>query len=421
MTAFATLLTLAIPAAVFRIAARSWLHPAAFAAGFWLLAGTLPLALYPVAGVSWQTIAVITAGVTLFSGAAYLSGRGEPAQKASAVSPGVLRWLSVAGVAAAGLAALVTMRAFGIGVSVLTSWSGIVGAGSRVSVARYADGMHAPPLAAGLLVLTYAACLAAPFGVTHGLRRRWVVAPPLSTLVFAAVTTQRFTLVVAAALTVCGWVAARTVAAGRAPQFTAKGVAWAVLGGLGVAAAFAGIAVVRLGPTGQDVTPILREKLGVYAFGYEPALSSWLASSDAARLPLRWGAASAAPVALLLPADSRDAQRRFQDYAVVSDTGAVSNVYTAFRPLVEDFGMPGAALVIAVFGAVAGRLYRQARGGSPAAGVGLACCLTVVALSAVTSVLTFTNVCAAMVLAAVAVGRPPGRVETSYRKVSATR
>jgi hypothetical protein len=451
------------PALVARRAARSWLHPGALFAGVWLLAAVLPLAVLGPARVSGQALGYIAGAVAVFTlGALAAAGRPQavgpgrweaavgpgrweaavgpgrweaavgpgrweaavgPGRWEAAVGPGrraavaagprrrvavsaprLPRWVVGLGCAGALAAAVVAARAQGFDPAGLLSPRGVLEIGSGLSRARYLHGAGQPAVVPALLTAAYCAAIVGPVLRQTGAGGRWCGwAPTVALIPFAVATTERFVLILSAALATGATVAAKMLATGAVPGPTRRGVLLALGACTAMAVLFTGIAFVRIGSLDPRYAPVVEQKLGTYAFGYEAAFSGWLAQAQplsAGAGPLRWGTASFAGAGLALggvDSASRQQQRRYADYAAVGESGQTSNVYTALRGLLEDFGPAGAALVMFAAGSLAGAAYRRVlRSGSTTAAVLLAFGYAAILLSPVISVATFSTACLAV-------------------------
>ncbi len=99
-------------------------------------------------------------------------------------------------------------------------------------------------------------------------------------------------------------------------------------------------------------------RVRVILFGYVTPFSHWMARAWDRPPPPTWGAWTFAGPCRLLGLGERV---RIDDFALQS--GALSNLYTAFYGLARDFSPTGAIAVMFVFGVVAGVAYRgTARG-----------------------------------------------------------
>ena len=94
-------------------------------------------------------------------------------------------------------------------------------------------------------------------------------------------------------------------------------------------------------------------RVRVILFGYVTPFSHWMAHAWDRPPPLSWGAWTFAGPCRLMGLGERV---RIDDFALQS--GALSNLYTAFYGLARDFSPLGAIAAMFVFGVVAGAAYR---------------------------------------------------------------
>jgi oligosaccharide repeat unit polymerase len=233
--------------------------------------------------------------------------------------------------------------------------------------------------------------------------------------VYSAITTARLGFILGACMAVAGYLAMRVVRDGSVPALRLRVQVIGMAGFLAVLGSSWLIGLFRLGSTDADARDIVRHQMGSYVFASVPAFAQWFpahAWQDDGR-PLAWGANSIGGVNLLLTDAELLRTRAYRDQVFVSDEGTSTNVYTMYRGLIQDFGLPGAALALFVMGWATGRAYvlaRERRSGVPAAV--MACMYTIVLLSMVQSIAMFTAVAGAMVMAVVVIGsavRAPGR------------
>lgn len=398
-----TALVLSVPIAWFARAARkSWLAPDSLFALYWVLALVLPIALY-TRDVSNRSIELIALYVAVYV-LAFQVGMFRAAETSDQPrhEPGTtrLRIIVVAGTLTGLAATVLSLRHAGISLSNVTSLGGLLSTGNSLAVDRYAAvGTQGPGIESALLLITYAAAISAPF--LRGERRLLLVGPIIASLVYAMVTTARLPFLITTALWVSGYLGNYLVSEGRPPTLGFRRLLRGVALGLVVAAAFAGIAFVRVGRTDSGIRPVIEQKLDTYAFGYLPALSEFLDMRDngsTPQLPLGYGTSSIAGVQYLT-GQSRAATRAYGDAVFVGDNGQSTNIYSIWRSLILDFGIAGTAIVMALLGFVCALLYRAALRGSLAAATATSSVFGIILLSSVMPITTFTNVCAGMVLA----------------------
>ncbi|HEY1678534.1 MAG TPA: O-antigen polymerase [Candidatus Sulfotelmatobacter sp.] len=106
------------------------------------------------------------------------------------------------------------------------------------------------------------------------------------------------------------------------------------------------------------ILDVHEEKLSNYMFGSPAAFADWYAHNDVG--DAEWGARTLAGVFDLLRLKARVAGR-YQETSNLIGT-EVTNVYTLFRGLIEDFTETGALLIAACIGGMGGWVYRSRSG-----------------------------------------------------------
>lgn len=404
-------LGLLVPMALLaRAAAGRWLRPGSLFAGYWLVAGIAPLALFESPRVNARAIVYIFVAVAIFTLGAITSAwsgkhsRPHLSQPLPAPNHGLLLGTILIGTLAGFGAGLLALRVHGLSASMLLSTDGVLETGNSIAVARYSGQPVGSPLTAALLALAYGSALVAPYATVldSTIKRIWLFAPVTSVLFYATITTERLGLLIAGACTIGGYIAARTLKDGDAPKVSRRGIAAAATVVCAIGAAFIGIAFVRVGSVDAEVVPVIREKVAVYAFGYEPAFSEWLDAHEGPSWKPRslgWGTASIAG-ASALTGQSRSETRAYSQFTAINEQGRTTNIYTIFRGLLIDFGRPGTAVAIFLFGLGAGAAYRRATiDRSPLSAGLLGCLYAMIFTSNIMSILSFTNVLVGMTIA----------------------
>lgn len=378
----------------------------------------------PLAGPWFIVAAAFAVAAGGYAGA--FGGGGSGGRPGGVVRPRVLRGAAAAGGAAGVAAALVTLINYGFSAAGITSEQGLFAAGSQISVARY-TGTQGPGLVPWMLGICYAAALAGPFLLVgrSSLRTRLLVLLPfLGVLAFGLVFTTRFPLVLTATFTALASMLALAMRSGRAPRARARHVVLALGCAVLFAALFAVISFVRVGTSESAVRPIIYNKLKVYALGEIPAFSQWLDQSElrqsVPRAPAFGQATFGAPARILgLNASLSLAyvdRRQLRSHA----TGESTNIFTAFRALITDFGRGGALLFLGLLGFVAARLqHRLLNGGPVLLAPVLLACYAYLLNSNSASIFTFTNVWLGLVLAVLVLwwsDRTPGRMRRPPRR-----
>lgn len=301
-------------------------------------------------------------------------------------------------------AGVLALRVAHLSLLSLASPQGLLSSANSISVFRYENGGLGIRMIPVLLGIGYAAAAVTPFlMLTKVVRRRWVmiVAPSASSLVFAAISTQRLGFVLSIATTLASYFAVEILTQGRPPILRWRNVVAAGLVAVFLALGFVGIAFLRVGRTDVDAVKAVGDRQVVYTLGGVPAFSQWLDTYRATPVEsqhLWYGTASLAGMEYVTGLH-RNETRGYGDFTQVDPTGRTTNVYTALRSLVLDFGLAGSVLAVATFGFIFGRLYVATKAGSVSGSVGLAYGYTLILLSPWLAVSTFSNVVAAGLLA----------------------
>jgi oligosaccharide repeat unit polymerase len=202
-------------------------------------------------------------------------------------------------------------------------------------------------------------------GILFVLRRerRWKLAATL-TFVPALLVTVLQTTKAAVLYAVMVWLSAYFAArlrAGKLTVFTRSHiVVAATVGGLMTALFFA-TSFARLASTDASLLNVVIAKLFSAAFGHMSVFSQWLAEYWNAPFGPSLGLVTFAGPLELLGYSHRIPGLFEQVISLV--VGEMSNIYTAFRPLIQDFTIPGALVVLAALGFVGGLGFRLVAGG----------------------------------------------------------
>ena len=385
---------------------RGALHPRRVLAAYWMALVGVTVALYSEGYLSSASVIAIAMGVLAFTFGVVLATLRSPAAcpgRGPTLRGRDIKWLVIAGTVANLVAAVIALRVNGFSLVYVFSLDGLLNTANDVAVARYSGGDYGSIWTPPLLGIGYAAALVAPFLMLTDARssRLLPFAPVLSSLAYAAVTTERLGLLTSASLTAGGFIAAVVLRDGEAPRLT-RGVVLRVLAAvLVVGASFTTIAFLRVGQVDSSVAGVIWDKQTTYALGSVPAFFEWYGNyrdPTSREAPLGWGTASIAGVEFVT-GQSREATRAYGQFVVIDSSGRQTNVYTMFRGLILDFGESGALLVLTAAGFGFGRAYRAAsvRRSALAAGL-LACGYAMILLSNTTAITTFSNICAAMAL-----------------------
>ncbi len=359
-------------AAAMRAVAGTWLNPAAFFALFWCFAGILPLIITPRDPVGVNAIAwLLAASIAISFGS--LVGNWGFKTKRIATPP-----LPTDGESTAFAAVCLIAVILGIGSSVafIAGTPGIsfadvfdieklVIVSNQTYFAKYAEtgAATAPPLSQALLPFVYLAPAAG--GVLFATRRRlsYRLLGGVSFLPAVAVTilqSAKAAVLFAMILWLSTYFASR-LRLGKLAVFTRSHLI-AAAGALAIMAVFfLAVGLARLASTDVTMLNIVYVKLATSAFGHMTVFSQWLSEyGNAAFSPTLGTYTFAGPLELL--GFGRRIPGIFEtliDLAV----GDTSNIYTGFRPLIQDFTIPGALAILGALGFVGGLGFRLVAAG----------------------------------------------------------
>src|SRR6185369_2865976 len=124
------------------------------------------------------------------------------------------------------------------------------------------------------------------------------------------------------------------------------------------------------GAAGVDLA-LIAERSGSYAIGPVYAFSAWVSTGGLAVSEAGFGRYSIAGIFELLGIGRRVSG--FYEYIVINDATAESNIFSAFRGLIQDFYLPGALFLLFLLGILAQLLIsrRASSATSYAASIGL--------------------------------------------------
>ncbi|MEO5580668.1 MAG: hypothetical protein ABIR58_08405, partial [Gemmatimonadaceae bacterium] len=124
---------------------------------------------------------------------------------------------------------------------------------------------------------------------------------------------------------------------------------------------FFAVGLARLASTDVSLAAVVLGKLIGSAFGHMTVFSQWLAEYASQPLNPTFGKVTFAGPLELLGFEQRIPG--LFDSVVNLLAGDTSNIYTAFRPLIQDFGIPGALAALAMLGFVGGTGFRLVAAG----------------------------------------------------------
>ena len=369
--AFAVAIALVGWAAAMRALAGTWLQPSAFFPLWWCLAGILPLIFAPDEPVGPNAmIWLVAASIAVSVGA--LAGNWGFRTKRMAIpaapSIGEIRFFG---------AVLATTIALGVGSSVaflagssiplsdVLQLEKLVVVANQLYFQTYAEAgaPPAPVMSRALLPFVYLAPALGGilFVVSRGLGARLCSILSLLPVVMVTVLqTTKAALLFGMVLWFSSYFATR-LRFGKLAVFTRTHLFWAaVVAGI-VATLFFGVGLARLASTDVSLASVVLLKLVTSAFGHMTVFSQWLAEYTASDFDPTLGKITFAGPLELLGFGQRIPG--LFDSIVDLVAGESSNIYTGFRPLIQDFGIPGALIILMLLGLVGGIGFRLVAAG----------------------------------------------------------
>jgi oligosaccharide repeat unit polymerase len=237
---------------------------------------------------------------------------------------------------------------------------------NQLYVQRIAEGAAPSPPVLSQALLPFVYLAPAVAGIVFVVRRefRWKLLAIASFLPAAAVTmlqTTKAAVLFAATFWLSGYFATR-LRMGKTAVFT-RGhlIASAALFAV-VTTFFFGVGLARMASTDLSLLNVVFGKLLSAAFSHMTVFSHWLAQYQGQTFDPTMGSYTfAGPLELL--GFGKRIPGIFENLVELA-IAETSNVYTGFRPLIEDFTIPGALAMLALVGAVGGMGFRLVAAGS---------------------------------------------------------
>lgn len=365
-----------------RILQASWAAPGAFYALVWVVAAVPAVIILPE-DVSPTAMLLVASFVIAVLVGSQLGGCVMPHPH----SQDAVRGDADAGPSVLPKRTLLTMTAImlglcGIGATIGYAW----GAGYSLrdlprsgtwirmavhySIARYHGGYQTPTTVNLLTAADYAGAIVAGIALAMpggALKRFAVLLPVIAAALITIATTAKAPMLIAVISAFAGWLSVRVSTRGARRQ---RGGSWKrlvivgtiVLGGATLV--FVSL-MLRYGPGGASRSVILQRIAG-YAFGQMAALSAWLYTLDWSALTPSWGEMTFSGLVAALHIHGRIPG--LYDTIYLNGWAAQTNVFTALRGLVMDFGLIGAWSAAVLVGAISARCYERLRGNMASAG-----------------------------------------------------
>lgn len=369
--AFSLSIVLIAWAGTMRALTGTWLQPAAFFPLWWCFAGILPLIFArnePVGpnAMIWLIAASVAVSLGAFAGNWGFKTRLARRPPAPTNRETRLFTLTLGAAVVLGMGSNV---AFVMGSSVQLSdvldIEKLVVVSNQLYIQRYAEiGAPAPPpFSQALLPFVYLA--PAVGGILFVLRRelRWKLVALTAFIPAIAVTvlqTTKAAVLFAIVLWLSTYFATR-LRLGNLAVFTKGHLLVAALVGGTVTAFFFAVGLARMASTDTSLLNVVLVKLLTSAFGHMTVFSQWLAEYWQEPFSPSLGKVTfAGPLEML--GYSQRIPGLF-DSVVDLIAGESSNIYTGFRPLIQDFTIPGALAILLLLGFIGGTGFRLVAAG----------------------------------------------------------
>lgn len=354
-----------------RAVTGTWMQPGSFFSIFWCFAGILPLVLARHEPVGPNAIVWLIAASVAVSLGAFAGNGGLKTKRIARPVPATDRELMIFGMVL--VAAFVLgigsniafLRAMSISLADVLEVQKLVVVSNQAYFQRYVDAGAPPPPAISQALLSFVYLAPAAGGIVFVLRREklWKLLAILSFAPAATVTmlqTTKAALLFAIVLWLSGYFATR-LRFGRLAVFTKGHILVAGIVGCVLLVFFFAVGLARLASTDVALLNVVTLKLVTSAFGHMTVFSQWLGEYMQQSFEPSLG-----KVTLAGPLEILGVSQRIPglfDSIVELVAGETSNIYTAFRPLIQDFSIPGALAVLAVLGFVGGVGFRLVTAG----------------------------------------------------------
>ena len=304
---------------------------------------------------------------------------------------------------AVGLVAPLTLLSIaGQSPTIFLSFSALARVAHNFSVTRYGLGGYRDPALVQVGEAAYfAASLFAGLLLADSTRSRRIRSLALLPFVPAAgvslLETTKAGFLLSLALLLSAYLAARLQFGGVPRKAMVTGVLLAV--GLIPASIFVQLNRANFSFSDPAQVQAVLPSLEVAAFGSVPVFTFWFDQQPSIAPDLTWGAETfAGPANLLL--NSQVPRGHTGDF-VLFGSGIESNVYTMFRDLIDDFGVAGSLLALALFGFLGRVAFDKVRAGSRRALAPLSAVYAVTFFGLIINPFSFTTVCVAWIVLSV--------------------
>ncbi len=349
----------------------TWLNPAAFYSLWWCFAGILPLVLAPNEPVGANVmIWLIASSIVVAAGAAVGNWGFKTRTLAVADAPSIIEvkvfTLALITALSLGLGSSISfIAASGIPLSDVLQIDKLVVVSNQMYFQRYAEtGAPAPPaVSQALLPFVYFAPAlgGVMFVIGRSYRHKLLALGSLAPAIAVTVLqTTKAALLFGFVLWFSCYFAAR-LRMGKVAVFTRSHIAAAALVGGVVVVFFFAVGLARLASTDVSLLNVVMVKLVTSAFGHMTVFSQWLAEYTTTDFNPSLG-----KITFAGPLEMIGLSQRIPglfDSIIDLVAGETSNIFTGFRPLIQDFGIPAALLILGLVGFVGGLGFRLVAAG----------------------------------------------------------
>ena len=353
-------------AAAMRAVSGTWLHPSAFFPLWWSFAGILPLIVAPKEPVGpnamlWLIVASVAVSVGAAAGnfgfRTRVAIRPAPATDRELLT---LSWVMLIAIVLGLGSSAVFAASSNVAWGDLLDIQKLVVVSNQLYVQRYDEIPAAPPLLSQAL-LPFVFLAPAVAGIVFVLRRerKWKALALSAFLPAIAVTvlqTTKAAVLFAMIFWLAGYFAAR-LRFGNTSVFTRGHIAVAACGGIVLTVFFFAVSLARMASTDASLLDLVMRKMLTAAFGHMTVFSKWLAEYWSHQADPSMGT-----IVFAGPLEMLGIGHRIPgvfENVVDLVVGETSNIYTGFRPLIEDFTIPGALTVLAFLGFIGGVGFRR--------------------------------------------------------------
>jgi oligosaccharide repeat unit polymerase len=356
-------------AAGMRAVTGTWLQPGSFFSLFWCFAGILPLILAPEEPVGTNAVFWLIAASVAVSAGALVGNGGFKTRRVAVPPPASRREILTYGFILAisvllGIGSNVAFaKASGLALSDIFDLQKLVVATNQAYVTRTADAP--PPPFVSQMLLPFVFLAPAIGGIFFELRKGFFSKLlALSVFIPAVAVTILQTTKAAVLFAIVLWLSsyfATRLRFGKLSVFTKGHLIVAAVVGVAISTLFFATSLARMASTDTALLDVVTVKLVTAALGHMTVFSQWLTEY--------WNAPfkpSLGTVTFAGPLEMLGFGKRIPGlFESVVDlvAGETSNIYTAFRPLIQDYTIPGALAALALIGFVGGVGFRLVAAG----------------------------------------------------------